>query len=164
MIESSSILLLIYKLIQWVYIVLDLLWLFLILLLLFNKFLEHLFLMFSWNMIFKNIFFHLFSTLCTFIHSLRTIFQMQLHISLFNSQSTLLRTFNFKFIYYLLQAHIRLESLRQINLAIWTLLRSQLAETGFANYCSALSTIERWFWKIETDNTFQLLEIKFLRL
>lgn len=156
LIQSSSILFL--KLIQRFLIVLNLLRLLMILLLLFDEFLEHLFLMLSRYMIFENIFFHLLSTLRTLIHSLRAILQMQLHISLLYSQAAFLRTLNFKLINNLLQAHVRLESLGQINLTVWTFLGSQLAKTGFTNDCSTLSTIIRRFWKIKANYALQLLE------
>ena len=150
---SSSILHLLIILICWVLIVLKLLGLFMILLLL-DKFLKHLLLMLSGNMIFENIFFHLLSTLRTLIQPLWAILQMHLHVTLFYSQTALLRALHFKLINDFLQAHVGLESLRKLYLTIRTFLGSQLAKAGLANDGSTLSTIIWRFWKIEANYAF----------
>jgi len=66
---------------------------------------------------------------------------MHLHVTLFYSQTALLRALHFKLINDFLQAHVCLESLGQIYLTVWTFLRSQLAKAGLADDGSTLSTI-----------------------
>ena len=70
------------------------------------KLLENCILMLSWNMEFEKIFFKLLSAFRTFVEPLRTVLQVRLSVSFFDSCSTFERTYNLKFSNNFLQAHI----------------------------------------------------------
>jgi len=76
-----------------------------------QKFVEHCVLMFSCNMISKDVFLHLFSAFCTLEKFFSTIFiNMHFQITLLDSLSTFLWAQDLKFVNDFLQTHIGLKS------------------------------------------------------
>ena len=122
--------------------------------------------MFSCDMIFKDFFLHLLTTLSTFKELFWTVFfLMHSKISFFNSDSTTVWTINFKITYYFAQTHICFKSYWQFLLAAWTNFRIiwKQIETIFAYDSSALFTVKWLLGQLITTYTFHMLKRKFLR-
>ena len=135
--------------------------LFILVIFLFQKFVEHGVLMLSGNMIFEKIFLKFLIAFSTFIKFFRTIFiQMNCEVSLFHSDSTIIRTVNFKITDNFAQTHICLKTYRQLLLATWAYFRVvwKHAEAVFANYRSTLLTIKRLIWEFIAAYAFHMFK------
>lgn len=108
-------------------------------------------------MIFKHVFFHLLAAFSTFIELLWTAINVHFQISFLNSGTTLQRALDFKFSYYLLQAHIWLKSRRQRFLAARAGSGSQIPKALLANNSTTLFTIKRRVRQIETADALKLV-------
>jgi hypothetical protein len=98
------------------------------------------------------------SALLTFEGLLRTCLQVDVHVTLLDSLSTLEWTLSLKIIDQLLKAHVRLEAEWQSFLACRAFALSQIIKARLTDDISALHAIERNLRKLEAYDTFQLIE------